>query len=39
MRDVRPSLHVEEEVGSLLGASTLLLGTLPAQQSRTNKAP
>jgi hypothetical protein len=33
MPDMRPSLHMEEEVGSLLGGSALLLGTLPAQQT------
>lgn len=29
LRDLRPSVHLEKEMGALLGASTLLLGALP----------
>lgn len=31
LHDLRPSLHMEEEVGTLLGRCTLLLGALPSQ--------
>lgn len=37
MRDLRSSLHVEEEVGTLLGGRALLFGALPAQQKLTKK--
>lgn len=31
MRDLRPSIHMEEKVGTLLAGSPLLLGALPTQ--------
>jgi hypothetical protein len=35
--DLRTSLYMEEEMGTLLGSSVLLLGALPAQQKLTKK--